>query len=143
MVHMLPSPLCLDECHPVLKIGKEKRGYAILHTTQFLTGSVCTVASAMEFVHTKMCSKKLTPASCAYCPSAIPAWFRYRASALGRIPWVRDKVANITSGLPTLGCGLNVGIKARPLMCHCTPVGTRTSHLWGLRPQVGTRTGHL
>ena len=54
---MLPSPLCLDECHPVLKIGKEKRGYAILHTTQFLTGSVCTVALAIEFVHTKMCSK--------------------------------------------------------------------------------------
>ena len=108
---MLPSPLCLDECHPVLKIGKEKRGYAILHTTQFLTGSVCTVASAMEFVHTKMCSKKLTPASCAYCPSAIPAWFRYRASALGRKPWVRDEVANHNIWPPTSGLRSKCGIK--------------------------------
>ena len=47
------------------KVGKEEGGTLRLHTTQFLTGSVCTVASAMEFVHTKMCSKKLTLASCA------------------------------------------------------------------------------
>ena len=37
---------------------------------------------------------------------------------------------NITSGLPPLGCGLNVGLKARPPMCHCTTVGTRIPHLW-------------
>ena len=49
----------------------------------------------------------------------------------------RQGCHNITSGLPPLGCGLNVGIKARPPMClWLTTVDTRTSHLWGLRPQV-------
>ena len=46
----------------------------------------------MEFVHTKMCSKKLTPASCASCPFAIPAvdnWpFR---------EGVVDNIGNLTS----------------------------------------------
>jgi len=54
---------------------------------------------------------------------------------------------NITSGLPPLGCGLNVGLKARPPMCHCTTVGTRIPHLWqgcgcGCRHKWGNRTGH-
>ena len=35
-------------------VGKKKGGTLRLHTTQFLTGSVCTVASAMEFVHTNL-----------------------------------------------------------------------------------------
>ena len=108
-----------------------------LHTTQFLTGSVCTVASAMEFVHTKMCSKKLTPASCAAClinpTSVVPLpGFGPGEDTLGE----RQGCHYITSGLPPLGCGLIVGIKAGPPMCYCTTVDTRTSHLWGLRPQV-------
>ena len=119
------------------KVGKEEGGTLRLHTTQFLTGSVCTVASAMEFVHTKMCSKKLTPASCAAClinpTSVVPLpGFGPGEDTLGE----RQGCHYITSGLPPLGCGLNVGIKAGPPMCHCTTVDTRTSHLWGLRPQV-------
>ena len=92
-------------------LGRMEKKLYKEHTTQFLTGSVCTVASAMEFVHIKMSSKQLTPAPCASCPFAIPAWFRYRASALGRKPWVRDEVANHNIWPPTSGLRSKCGIK--------------------------------
>ena len=94
-------------------VGKKKGGTLRLYTTQFLTGSVCTVASAMESVHSKMCSKRPTPASCAVClinpTSVVPLpGFGPGEDTLGE----RQGCHYITSGLPPLGCGLNVGIKA-------------------------------
>ena len=60
-------------CFELRSITALKYCYAIGPTTQFLIGSVCAVASAMEFMHTKICSKQLTPAFCASCPFTTPA----------------------------------------------------------------------